>query len=166
MDEKIRTIEVDQLAATKFTSDQSAPNASSIAFLAEFNRKAVLFTGDAFASVLTRTIPRLLEQRGKERLKLDALKVPHHGSRGNINLKLLNMLDCRQFWFSSNGDIHNLPDNEAVGRILHAASRKVELVFNYKCERTRAWGSKELQKRYNYTTRYGKDGHVGIVLAE
>lgn len=160
-----RSTDVDQLATTKFRSDRSAPNASSIAFLAEFDRKSVLFTGDAFASVLTRTITRLLDQRERPRLELDALKVPHHGSRGNINLALLQMLDCRQFWFSSNGDIHQLPDNEAIGRIIHTARREIELVFNYDCPRTEVWKSKELQKRYNYTTRYGESGHVEIALS-
>lgn len=158
--------DVAELAATKFKSDRSAPNAASIAFLAEFNRKAVLFTGDAVASVLCRTIRTLLAERGQDKLKIAALKVPHHGSRGNINTDLLDLLDCKQFWFSSNGDMHNLPDNEAVGRILHSTTGKVQLVFNYKCERTNTWNAPDLKRKYGYTTTYGVDGWVSIELAK
>lgn len=159
--------DAEELAATAFRSDRSAPNASSIAFLAEYDGKRVLFTGDAYATVLARTISRYLEDNPDEgeRLRIDVLKVPHHGSRGNLNLKLLKLLDCKQFWFSSNGDIHNLPDNEAVGRILFSAKDHVDLVFNYDCERTAHWGETNLTKQNDYTPHYGHDGHVEIDVA-
>ncbi len=136
-----------KLAATPFRTDGSIPNAASIAFLAEYDGKAVLFTGDGVPKVLNLTIERLLRDRELDRLRLDALKVAHHGSRGNTNLEMLELLDCDRYLISCNGDIHKLPDNEAIGRIIHAGGTEPELVFNYDCARTEAWGLDDVRKK-------------------
>ena len=155
---------VPKLAALPFRSDSSAPNGSSIALLAEYRGKAILLTGDAHASVLADSIARLLDQRGKTRLALDAFKVSHHGSRGNTNAKLLSQLDCSTYLISCNGDVHNLPDNETIGRIIHHTARP-HLIFNYDCKRTKAWKKAELKRRHGYKATYGKDGYYRLDLA-
>lgn len=155
--------DVPALAATPFRGDGSVPNAASLAFLAEYGAKTALFTGDATAPVLVRTIKRLLEARGATRLGVDALKVSHHGSRGNTSTALLQLLDCPRYLISSNGAIHNLPDNETIGRIVHCAARP-ELVFNYDCPRTEVWARRDLQSRYGFRAVFGNDGHVTVDL--
>jgi hypothetical protein len=155
---------VPKLAALPFRADTSAPNGSSIALLAEFEGSAVLLTGDAYAPVLTRSIARLLESRGQPRLPLAACKVSHHGSRGNTSPELLQLLDCNRYLISCNGDVHNLPDNETIGRIIHYTRGAPEIVFNYDCPRTEAWKSETLQKRHRYLARYGQDGHFALDL--
>jgi hypothetical protein len=157
--------DVPELAATPFKSDGSVPNAASIAFLAEYDGKVAMFTGDAVPSVLIRSIQQLLDASGDSRLRVDALKVPHHGSRGNVNGKLLDLLDCPQYLISSNGDLHNLPDNEAIGRIIHHSTSDTHLVFNYHQPRTEMWDANELQDRYEYTADYGNEGHGVVELA-
>ena len=155
---------VPQLAAMEFKSDTSKPNGSSIALLAEYNGTAVLLTGDAHAPVLTHSIGRLLKERGQDRLRLDAFKVSHHGSRGNTNAKLLGQLDCSRYLISCNGDVHNLPDNETIGRIIHMGGPRPELIFNYKCDRTKAWADGTLKQRYGYSASYGRAGHYRLNL--
>lgn len=155
---------VPRLAAMPFRGDTSAPNGSSIAFLAEYSGKAVLFAGDAHASVLTQSISRLLRERGESRLRLDAFKVSHHGSRGNTNSKLLGMIDCPRYLISCNGAVHNLPDNETIGRIIHFGGASPELIFNYHCKRTKAWDDEQLQSKYGYRADYGNGGHYQLDL--
>ena len=153
------------LADTKFRSDGSVPNASSIAFLAEYRERAALFAGDAIPSVLIMSIKRLLERRGKERLELDAFKVPHHGSRGNTSMKLLELLDCKRYLISCNGDVHKLPDNEAIGRIIQGGGQNPELIFNYSCERTEVWGTPHGRKgNPEFTATYGDGGKIAVEL--
>src|SRR5215203_1408357 len=53
-----------KLAATGPTKDNSVPNLSSIALLAEFGGRAILLTGDAYADVLAASIRKLQKQRG------------------------------------------------------------------------------------------------------
>lgn len=153
------------LADTKFRSDGSVPNASSIAFLAEYRGRAVLFGGDAVPTVLTKSIKRLLEERGTPRLVLDAYKVPHHGSRGNTSMKLLELLDCNRYLISCNGDVHKLPDNETIGRIIQGGGQNPELIFNYDCERTEVWGTKQSRKgNPEFTATYGDEGRIVVDL--
>jgi hypothetical protein len=155
---------VPKLAAMPFRSDTSAPNGSSIALLAEYKDGAVLLAGDAYAPVLTHSIGRLLRERGESRLRLDACKVSHHGSRGNTNSKLLDLLDCSRYLISCNGDVHNLPDNETIGRIIHLGGDTPELIFNYDCDRTEAWADESLKERYGYKAVYGDEGYYRLDL--
>lgn len=148
----------------KFRNDGSRPNASSIAFLAEYKGRRALLSGDAVVPVLKRSITRLLEKDGGERLRLDAFKVPHHGSRNNLNLSLLSMLDCSHYLVSCNGAVHKLPDNEAIGRIIHAGGTNPQLVFNYDCDRTEVWGTaKAARGNPEFGVHYG-DGAITVEL--
>lgn len=156
--------DVPMLAATRFRADSSVPNGSSIALLAEHGDSSILLAGDAHASVLTRSIRTLLQERQSERLNLGALKVSHHGSRGNTNAKLLEMIDCERYLISCNGDVHNLPDNEAIGRIIHFGGDCPQLLFNYHCDRTKCWDDQVLRGRYDFKTRYGERGKLKLEL--
>jgi beta-lactamase superfamily II metal-dependent hydrolase len=157
---------VSKLAELPFKSDTSAPNGSSIAFVAEFEGRSALFAGDAHASVLARSIKILLKDREEDRLAMDAFKLSHHGSRGNTNAKLLSLIDCPRYLISCNGEVHNLPDNETIGRIIHETKGKTELLFNYDCDRTEAWKKADLKRRYNYSAVYGKKGYLKLDLAQ
>ena len=159
-----KSTNVPALAATRFRSDRSVPNGSSIALLAEYGRESVLLAGDAHAPVLTRSIATILRDRNLERLKIGALKVSHHGSRGNTNVRLLQLLDCKRYLISCNGDVHNLPDNEAIGRIIYHGGQRPHLLFNYRCPRTECWDDDELRRRYRFQTRYGRKGLLGLKI--
>ncbi|MGB5744683.1 MAG: MBL fold metallo-hydrolase [Sedimenticolaceae bacterium] len=159
-----RSTNVPALAATKFRSDRSIPNGSSIALLAEYGEKSIMLVGDAQAPVLTRSIAAILSDRSLERLKLNALKVSHHGSRGNTNVRLLQLLDCKRYLISGNGDVHNLPDNEAIGRIIYHGGERPHLLFNYRSTRTECWDDEALRQRYCFYTKYGRQGLLGLKL--
>ena len=62
-----------------FVSDDSKPNASSIALLAECDDKSALLVGDAYPSLVKRSLAHLAEGR----FSVDALKLSHHGSKKN-----------------------------------------------------------------------------------
>ena len=154
--------DVPALAATKFKSDSSVPNGSSIALLAEFGSKSILLAGDAYAQVLSKSIKAL--RPDGTRLPLGALKVSHHGSRGNTSVRLLDMLACKRYLISCNGEVHRLPDNEAIGRIIEHGGRDPKLYFNYHCKRTEDWDDDALRTRYGFTTEYGNDGFLRLDL--
>lgn len=160
--------DVDMLAETSFRRDASVPNGSSIAFLAEYTegeeRFSVLFAGDAHAHTLCHSIRELLSRRELDRLPLDALKVSHHGSRGNLNQALMQLIDCPRYLISGNGAVHNLPDNEAIARIIKYGGEKPALHFNYESERTEVWRKEQLKERYGYSAAYGDGGHHSIEL--
>jgi beta-lactamase superfamily II metal-dependent hydrolase len=156
-------LDVETLAGEKFKSDTAPANGSSIAFLAEFDGKSVLFAADAHSPVLEAGIQRLLAQRNQTRLKLDAFKVSHHGSKFNNSHALIGLLDCAAYLFSSNGDKFNHPDPETIARVLKAREgQQTHLWFNYRSEENKVWDVAGLKKLWKYKTHYPKTETGGI----
>lgn len=155
--------EVETLLSRRFVSDTTEPNGSSIAFLAEYGGHAALFAADAHPPLLERSLRRLLASRGQERLRLDAFKVSHHGSRANTSPELLDLIDCPRFLFSTNGARHHHPDGEAIARILHRNRTRrepTELFFNFATPETQAWNDPGRRRQWNYQAWYPPQGAV------
>jgi hypothetical protein len=157
--------DVETLADEPFSEDAGAPNGSSIALLAEYGGAAAILGADAYASVLAASIRRLLQQRGIDRLKLDAFKLPHHGSKNNLSGDLLQLLDCRRYLLSSNGEYFQHPDRQAVARVIKYGGARPELHFNYRSEFNRVWEAADLQQKYGYSARYPAPEAAGLRVA-
>lgn len=132
---------LDRLAADKKV-DGSEANGSSIAFVLEFGGhrgKRVLLAGDAHASVLTSALRRYAEMVGEDKVRLDLVKLSHHGSNANVSTKMLDMIDCHRFLVSTNGDNFAHPDDAALAKIIRAASGPVTFFCNYRSKRIEPW---------------------------
>ena len=166
--EKTPDIEAD--ARTPFTPDRAVANSTSIGLLAEFDGKAALLTGDAWAPVLEAGIRRLLAQRHVPALKLDAYKVAHHGSKNNTSNSLLETVRCSTLLISSNGAIFHHPDHQTVSRLIGTggpAADPVSLRFNYLSDDNRIWGDKTLRRTHHYEPVYpdtATNGHLRVEL--
>jgi beta-lactamase superfamily II metal-dependent hydrolase len=156
--------DVDALAAEPFSEDAGAPNGSSIALLAEFGGAAAVFAADAYPSVLAASIRRLLRQRGKKRLKLDAFKLAHHGSKNNLSVELLDLIDCPTYLLSSNGDYFCHPDRQAVARVVKHGGTRPALHFNYRSGFNNVWERADLQRKYAYTAHYPERETGGVCV--
>ena len=143
--------DVKSLADRPFEPDNATPNGSSIVVLLEYDGRRCLFAADSHPDVLESGIDRLLAEEGSTRLKLDALKVPHHGSRHNNSVTLYKKLNCRCYLVSTNGNRFQHPHAEAIARIIQYGGRGVRLFFNYDSEFTRVWDNHELKRRYGYS---------------
>lgn len=156
-------IDVEDLLERPYNGDSAEPNGSSIAFLAEYEHHAALFTGDAHPAVLERSITRLLQERSQSVLPLDALKISHHGSKNNTSTRLLELLDCHRFLISTNGARHEHPDQEAIARIVyrdHASVVPTELYFNYRTKQNQVWDDDSLKDDWNFITYYPPQGSL------
>jgi hypothetical protein len=157
---------IEALAAKVFVGDKSVVNAASIAFLAEYNGKALLVGGDAHDSVLSESIRMLLRQRKLKRLSLDAFVIPHGGSFRNVGPELLKLLDCERYMVSTDGSKFQNPDRVTIARIITygraAPDRPLTLIFNYRSEFTEPWANAELKKRYRYEAIYSTAPDAGI----
>lgn len=156
-------IDVERLAAKPYEPDAGAGNGSSIALIAEFEGKTLLLTGDAFAPLLETTIQRFLDERGRERLRLDAYKLSHHGSRGNTSPGLLKLVSCPNFLVSTNGSSYYHPHAETIARVL-TTQREPRLCFNYRSDENAVWDDRDLQRKHRYEARYPEPGTEGYRL--
>jgi len=159
-----KSTDVDKLADAKFSPDAAANNGSSIAVLAEYRDKSALLTGDAHAPLLVTSIQKLLKKRGAKQLKLDAFKVSHHASQNNLNVELMQLLDCKNYLISTNGLVFNHPDREAIGRVIKYGGDKPRLYFNYKTKLNDVWASAELQEKYGYQAVFPEPGKDGLIV--
>ncbi len=163
--ETTTSTDVDVLADARFKPDRGEPNGSSIALLAEYKGKAALLAADAHAPVLVNSIRQLLRQRGEDKLKVDALKLPHHGSTKNLNIELLNLLHFPsqpKYLVSSDGSTFHHPDREAIARVIKYGGTKPALFFNYSSEFNDVWADEALRKRYQYEVVYPKPHEEGL----
>jgi hypothetical protein len=159
------TLDLEALAASGPTKDTSVPNLSSIAVLAEFGGRAVLLTGDAHADVLAASIGALQRRRGREgqRLRLDALKLSHHGSANATTRDLLETLDCGHYLVPTDGSIFYHPDREAIARVVVHGGNTPTIHFNHRTDLNQFWSDEQLQRRYHFRTEYPSDG-AGLEL--
>jgi len=156
--------DVEALANAPFVSDASKANGSSIAVLAEFEGRRVMFAGDAYPDVLLDSIRRLVGPGENARLRLDAFKLPHHGSNANINRDILKKVDCARYLFSTNGTRFKHPDREAVARVIKFGGHEPELLFNYRTEFNSIWDNRRLIKRYGYSVSYPSASDTGQTI--
>jgi len=139
-----------RLAEIPFQPDKSAIrdifNSSSIAFVMRTPDMSLLLLGDARPEIYVEG----LKAHGygiDNKLKVDYVKVSHHGSMNNTNVDLLDIIDCENYIVSTNGGMtsHRLPDRETIARIIYNPERIKEgfvdrrtIYFNYPLEDIKA----------------------------
>ncbi|EOI2437215.1 TPA: ComEC/Rec2 family competence protein [Klebsiella pneumoniae] len=122
---------IEVLAGREFTDDNSLNNMSSISFLATSGGKKILFLADSDA----RTILEWMDRKGYETIEVDAVKLPHHGSKHNYNKNLLERVRCKKYLISTNGNKHSHPDVETLARIVrYSKIQPVDIYINHTIE--------------------------------
>lgn len=158
-------IDVEALSFEAYQADSSAANGSSIVLLAEFDGKAALLGADAHSEALEKGIIRLLAERGRKKLTIDACQASHHGSKFNNSPTLVDMLDCPRWLFSTNGDKFQHPDRETIARILMSRrGDETALFFNYRSEYNDCWDAGGLRREWNYDAIYPMPGKTGLTV--
>lgn len=125
---------LDDLAEVDTPVDTAAANGSSIAFVFEFAGKRILFGADAHPDVLADAFAQIAESP----YRLDACKLPHHGSKHNVTAALVEALDCPLWLVSSNGVRFRHPDDTALARVIvrgTRGNRRPIIGWNYRSDR-------------------------------
>lgn len=159
----IEQIDIEALASAPFFPDDSLPNGTSIALLAEFQGRRALLAADAHEDTLISSLQHL--RNGGPPFRLDLLKVPHHGSAGNLSNRLMAEIDCHRYAISSDGSRHGLPDPDSIARIVKACTSPCELYFNYRSPFTSIWKVISAKSKLPFSVIFGNDGHLKIELS-
>jgi beta-lactamase superfamily II metal-dependent hydrolase len=158
------SLEVEALADRKFETDTTKPNGAAIAFLAEYDRKKILMGADSHPDLIESSL-RALGFSEKKKLRLDCLKVSHHGSKANTSPSLLKIIDCTRFAFSTDGTRHGHPNPELIARILvNDPSRKKFLIFNFRQPSTCQWDDDALKAKWMYDCLFPDPHASGIEI--
>ncbi|MGF6410083.1 ComEC/Rec2 family competence protein [Paraburkholderia sp. MM5482-R1] len=155
--------DIERLAESVFKGDAAEANGSSIAFLAEYAGNAVLFGADAHTDVLMKSLGRLPNMRSGT-LAISAFKLPHHGSRNNIDSLLLKAVPAKHYLVSTSGAQFRHPHPEAIARIAVYGPHKKTLHFNYRTEFNEQWDSASWKSNWNYSTAFGASD-IGLIVS-
>jgi hypothetical protein len=149
---------VDEAAALAMDLDAAVANGSSIAVVAEYADRRCALLGDAHAELIEKSFRRLAIMHEEDRLRLSAVKLSHHGSKGNITPGILRAIDCANYLVSTDGSIFHHPDDEAIQCVVKYA-KPPRLFFNYRSERTAGWDKASKEARPGYVAQYpGNNG--------
>ena len=158
-------LDVEALARSRWPADASKANGTSIALLLEHDGKRCLLAGDSYAGDVTESVLGLAGEESESTLRIDALKLSHHGGRKSTSIELIESLACPRFLFSTNGAQHRHPDRESVARVIVHGKRsglRPCLCFNYRTEQTSLWDDADLFRRYPYALEYPVPGEEGL----
>jgi beta-lactamase superfamily II metal-dependent hydrolase len=157
---------IEELNSNNFIEDKQPYNASSISILLELWGKKVLFLADSIPSVISKWLKNNCYATS-ERLKLDFIKVSHHGSISNTSSEMLSMVNCENYIISANGkNRYNFPHKETLARIVNRSGkeRNTTFYFNYDNELLRSIFTKEELEYYNITCHYGSHLKDGLII--
>jgi len=120
--------------STKNGNDNRPPNKSSIAFILKYDRKEFLFLADANINVINRSLAELGYSEDNK-LKIEFLKLSHHGSLENINEDFLKLVETDKFIILTDGKNkrNNHPSKEIFPLIIEyqGKAKDIEFIFNY-----------------------------------
>jgi hypothetical protein len=94
-------------------SDPSVYNLSSIVVLAEFGKRRLLLTGDARGDHILQGLAALKKLK-KGKLHVDLLKLPHHGSKNNLELDFFERITADHYVVSGDRVKFPNPAKEAM----------------------------------------------------
>jgi hypothetical protein len=149
------TVDLKYLADSSSKHDESYANGSSIVLLLAYKGKKILLAGDGFAKDICEAIQVFSPDVP---LKLDAFKVPHHGSQKNVHKMLVEAVECPRWLISTNGARFHHPDAEALARIIcYSRRQRPELLFNVPSKYNGWWNNDTWKEAFSYTTKYGTE---------
>jgi len=141
-------VDIYGLASAKFKEDESATNASSIAFLLEVGGRTIFFSGDCLPSVVCNAL-------GSQSPKnIDLFKVSHHGAAANTDERILKALPAKRYIVSTDGVKHPHPSDEAMARIIKFAPKPFDLIFNYTTEYSSVWDDSGLSEKWGFNSKF------------
>ncbi|MEM9655668.1 MAG: hypothetical protein AAGA65_26515 [Actinomycetota bacterium] len=142
----------------KASHDRSEANGSSIAFIASWQDHHILLAADAHDDVLTESLRRVRSANTPtDPVRLDALKLSHHGSQHNTTSQLMEEITADAYLVSTNGKRFNHPNALALATVIsgHSGSQPPVFCFNYRQPETEVWENKA-----GLVTRYGEDARL------
>lgn len=123
---------IEELKKNTDCEELTAYNCASIAFLLEeeFTQEKVLMLGDCDCDLVEKKL-RELGFSKNNKLKLEYVKLSHHGSIGKLKDSFLELIDCNKYLISTDGKRYSHPNKKTLARIWNN-NENAEFYFNYK----------------------------------
>ena len=153
----------------RFTVDDKMANNASIAFLLIYDGRYMLFCGDASPDQMVEAGRNYLRRLGREKefIKLDLIKLPHHGSSHNLSREFLEVFQTKRYLISTSGHKgYRHPGKGALAQIAAVLNGEeaAEIYCNYNWwnEKGSFWRAEAREGNWdkNCCILKGKDGDL------
>lgn len=155
---------IDRLYNNSYEPDNSMYNKASISFIIEIESRKIMFLGDS-DPIIVKDKLLSLGYSSENPIKVDLIKLAHHGGKHNICNELLEIIDCDKFIISSNG--RNL-SKETLSKILLKKDRyikkKVIFYFNYSKKYYEGMFKANDMEIYNFECIYANENDNCILI--
>lgn len=105
---------IEEMATKNYSYDYTEENNSSIAFILVVADKKILFLGDANIEICRDNLEKIY---GTTPMKMECIKLSHHGSKRNVSLRFLNQFGSDSYLISS-GTTNIRPSMETIAKLL------------------------------------------------
>jgi|TARA_R110002074_G_scaffold106578_1_gene230155 beta-lactamase superfamily II metal-dependent hydrolase len=134
-----------------FDQDTSVKNGSSISILLTYNENNFLFLADSHPTQVSQALEELGFSKDNP-VKVELMQIAHHGSKKNMNKKLLEMVETDNYVISTNSTSHHHPHKATLARII-TVNPKAIIHFNYSYVRENVFKEKDFEDFPNIKTR-------------
>lgn len=114
--------------------DKSMANLTSIVLLIKGNNKTGLLTGDVTPQRFEIVADILFKENGSNKVSLDFLKLPHHGSHRSITKEIISKFKCDIYVISTDGNNSYLPNKKTFLKVIEyqdLVRNELTFMFNY-----------------------------------
>ena len=118
---------IERMATSRYSYDYTDENMESIAFVLVCGNKKMLFLSDANIEVCRKNLEQIY---GNTPLKINVIKLPHHGSKRNISMRFLKQYYSDSYLISA-GETKLRPSMETIAMILvndYEENKKIYIV--------------------------------------
>ena len=118
---------IERMATSRYSYDYTDENMESIAFVLVCGNKKMLFLSDANIEVCRKKLEQIY---GNTPLKINLIKLPHHGSKRNISMRFLKQYYSDSYLISA-GETKLRPSMETIAMILvndYEENKKIYIV--------------------------------------
>ena len=122
---------IERMATSRYSYDYTDENMESIAFVLVCGNKKMLFLSDANIEVCRKNLEQIY---GNTPLKINLIKLPHHGSKRNISMRFLKQYYSDSYLISA-GETKLRPSMETIAMILvndYEENKKIYIVLTKK----------------------------------
>lgn len=149
------SLRLEKLAKGLFPEDIDPVNGSSICCILKFREKKLLMLGDALPSTIESQIRRIYKSADFP-IIFDGIKISHHGSINNTSDNLLEIMDSKNYFISTNGMGYGHPDIETIAKIIIRENIGFtrNIYFSHKFAQFDYFNNEEWKQKYNYELYY------------
>lgn len=116
---------IEQMAERRYSYDYADENMESIAFVLVSGSKRILFLGDSNIEVCRKNLEQIY---GDAPVKMNLIKLSHHGSKRNISMRFLKQYYSDSYLISA-GETKLRPSMETIAMILMNDSEENKKIY-------------------------------------